>query len=176
MSSPLVAHLVGPHAVEALDVLGPTLELLIVPDDDRAACLMRGTIPPGGAVPLHSHPEPETFIALAGEVEGLAHPHGWVRIGPGAVFHVPGGARHAFRNRSGEPAVSLVVTTARLAHFFREVGVPAGGASAAPSPETLERFARTAARYGHWLGTPRENAEVGLSLPPTAPGRPPRSS
>ena len=49
--------------------------------------------------------------------------------------------------------------------FFREVGAPAGTGATPPSPETVERFMRTAERYGHWLATPEENAEVGLTLP-----------
>jgi uncharacterized RmlC-like cupin family protein len=34
-----------------------------------------------------------------------------VTIGPGDIFHVPGNAKHAFRNRSSEPAVAIIVTT-----------------------------------------------------------------
>jgi HD-GYP domain-containing protein (c-di-GMP phosphodiesterase class II) len=85
--------------------------------------------PPGVVVPLHSHPNPETFIPVSGEAEGLVHSADvvrWVPIGPGDVFHVPAGARHAFRNRSREPAVATVVSTARIGRFFREVGTPVG--------------------------------------------------
>jgi quercetin dioxygenase-like cupin family protein len=39
--------------------------------DDRSPCLIRGTIPRGGFVPLHSHAEPETVLAISGRVEGL---------------------------------------------------------------------------------------------------------
>ncbi len=132
--------------VEAIDVLGPTIEVL-VPGDRDEPCVLRGTVPPGGLAPLHSHPDPETFVALSGELEGFAD-GGWVRIAPGDVFHVPPNARHAFRNRSAEPAVAAVITTARLRRFFREIGAPIG---TPPSPERLERFARIAQRYGHWL-------------------------
>lgn len=47
---------------------------------------MRGTIPPGVVVPMHSHPDPETFLPLSGELEGLVvSPEGfaWGRDRPG---------------------------------------------------------------------------------------------
>jgi hypothetical protein len=46
---------------------------------------VRGTIPPGVLVPLHSHTDPETFLPISGELEGLVvSPEGfaWVAIGP----------------------------------------------------------------------------------------------
>ncbi len=145
--------------VEPIDVLGPTIELL-VPGEHDEPCVMRGTVPPGALAPLHSHPDPETFVALSGELEGFAN-GGWVRIGPGDVFHIPADAHHAFRNRSEQPAVAVVITTARLGRFFTEIGAPAG---TPPSPERLERFAQVAQRYEHWLATPAENAAIGIEL------------
>jgi mannose-6-phosphate isomerase-like protein (cupin superfamily) len=157
------AILIDARSVETLDLLGPTLQILTPPSEDAAApCLLRGTIPAGGSVPLHSHPEPESFLAVSGEVEGLLQSNGgftWVPIRPGDVFHVPGGAKHAWRNRSGEPAVSVVVTEESLAAFFREVGTPVG---TPPAPDAAQRFAEASLRRGHWLGTPEQNAEVGL--------------
>ncbi|HYH90061.1 MAG TPA: cupin domain-containing protein [Solirubrobacteraceae bacterium] len=155
------AQLVDPSAVETLDVLGPTIQFLTAPDDDSAPCVMRGTIPAGIDVPLHSHADPETFLMLEGEVEGLvasAEGFAWVPVAPSDIFHVPGGAKHAFRNRSGTAAVMNIVSTGRIGRFFREVA----------SPPTVEHFAETAARYGHWLASPAENAEVGLTVPPSA--------
>jgi hypothetical protein len=42
--------IVDPRSTETLDLLGPTI---------------------GVTIPLHSHPEPETFLATAGGVDGL---------------------------------------------------------------------------------------------------------
>jgi hypothetical protein len=47
----------------------------------------------------------------------------------------------------------LVVSTAKLGRFFREV-----------AGEPLPRFLAIAARYGYWNATPEENAAVGLRL------------
>jgi hypothetical protein len=113
-------------------------------------------------VPLHSHPEPESFIAVPGEAEGLLHSDGaigWIAIRPGEILHLPSGVKHAWRNRSQEPAVSLAVTEESLAAFCREVGTPAG---TPPAPDSAERFVEASLRRGHWLGTPEENAAVGL--------------
>lgn len=86
---------------------------------------------------------------------------------PGESAHVPGGAKHAFRNTRTEPVVQLVTTTTNLGRFFREIGTPVDprATEAPPAPADLERFARLAAKYGHWLGSPEENARIGLSLP-----------
>jgi quercetin dioxygenase-like cupin family protein len=168
-----VAQLVDASAVESINVLGPTVRFLTSPDEgENAPLLIHGTIPPGGIVPLHSHADPETFLAISGHVEGLAmispDDFTWVPVGPGDVFHVTGGAKHAWRNRSPEPAVSIIVTTARIGRFFREVGTPADPASgthAGPPPdEAIQRFLETAERYGYWNATPQENADVGLHL------------
>jgi quercetin dioxygenase-like cupin family protein len=158
-------------ASEALDLLGPTLELLIPPGaGDDAPSLMRGTIPPGVSVPLHSHGDPETFVAVSGEVDGLvesADGFTWQPIRPGDVFIVPSGAKHGFRNRGDAPAVSIAMSTSKLARFFLEVGEPVvpGTPPSPPTPERLERFLAVAERYGYWNATPEENAQVGIVVP-----------
>jgi quercetin dioxygenase-like cupin family protein len=126
---------------------------------------MRGTIPPGGAVPLHSHRDPETFHVLSGQAEVLEHSDdgfAWLPIGASDLVHIPGGAKHAFRTSGSEPAVMLITSTERLAAFFREIAAP--GESRPPSPEALQRFLTVAERYGYWNATPAEDAAVGLTL------------
>jgi mannose-6-phosphate isomerase-like protein (cupin superfamily) len=159
------AHLVDLNAARILDVLGPTIQFLTAIADD-APCIMRGTIPPGATAPLHSHPDPETFVALSGGLEGFTTAGRWVRIEPGQTFHVPGGAKHAFRNHGVEPCVAVVVTTARLGRFFQEIGRPLGAGP--PSAEAIQRFMEIALRYGHWNASPEQNAAIGISLPAAA--------
>jgi hypothetical protein len=154
--------------IDVIDVLGPTLEILAPSDlEDDAPCAIRGTIPAGGVVPLHSHRDPETFLALAGEVEALvlqgAAPT-WIPVAPGDVFHVPGDVKHAWRNRSESPSVSVIITTGRMARFFREAGRPAGSDGASSPDERLGEFLATAERYGYWNATPEQNAEVGIAV------------
>ena len=158
--------LIDPDAVETINVLGPTIQFITPPDGGGdAPCVMRGTIPAGVVVPLHSHPDPETFFMLSGRVEALEYsPDGfaWLPIGPRDLFHVPGGVKHAWRNGGRDPAVMLITSTARLGAFFREVATPNG--SWPPSVDALRDFLATAERYGYWNATPAENAEVGLTL------------
>lgn len=170
-----VAGLIDPRTVERLYVMGPEIQMIALPEADEAApCVMRGVIPPGVVVPLHSHPEPETFFHVAGELDGLAETangYEWTTIREGDLFHVPGGARHAFRNRSAAAAVSIVVTMPSMGWFFREIGEPVGAGAhpgGAPSPDAVRRFLEASARRGYWNAGPDENARVGLSPPPLA--------
>jgi len=170
--SPQAAHLIDTREAAALDVLGASVQLLDPPTDERHdPRVMRGVIPPHAVVPLHSHSDPETFVGVSGQLEGLSATDDgfrWIPIGPGDVFHVPGNARHAFRNPSDEPAVSIVIITGQLSDFFEETGkpLPAGATTTwPPAPEEVEGFLEIAARYGYWNASPEENAAAGLQLP-----------
>jgi quercetin dioxygenase-like cupin family protein len=153
----------------ALDVMGPAIQFITSPRAGEP-CVMRGVIPPGAVIPVHSHPDPETFIQLSGEIEALVASNEsfeWVKLEAGSVFHVPGNVRHAFRNRAAEPSVGIIATTARLGEFFAEIGraVLPGAPAAPPSEETVRHFLDTARRYGHWTGTAEDNAAVSILLP-----------
>lgn len=184
MSNPAIektaAHIVDLRDAEIIDVLGPTIQVLtpVQAGDpemgEDSPCVMRGTIPPGVPVPLHAHRDPETFLMISGEVEGFSESDDgseWVRIRPGDIFHVPSEARHAFRNKTRVPAVMTIVSTVKIARFFREVGKTVSIPDAArppgpPSPEIIRHFLEVADRYGYWNASPEENARIGISLPP----------
>ena len=149
-----------------LDVFGPTLEFVSGPDDPAADFwVMRGVVPPGVVVPLHSHDDAEDFFILAGTQQVLTMGDQglqWTDVNAGDYVHIPAGVPHAHRNVSDEPAVELVVTTARLGRFFQEVGRP--GTGQPPTPAELAEFVSVATRYGYDLGTPEQNAAVGIAL------------
>lgn len=73
----------------------------------------------------------------------------------------PGPLRRSFRW-----VEMLIVTTAKMARFFREVGLPvqATAAGEPASAAALQRFQEASERYGCWNATPEENAEVGIEL------------
>lgn len=156
---------------QKFDVFGPTIEFILHPEESSGArCVMQGEIAPGAIIPLHSHDDFEIFIVMSGRVEALREKAGqldWTALGEGDVLQMPPGAKHAFRNVSGQPAVLLIIATARIGRFVLEVGreiAPDAPAPLAPSPERIQHFLKTSARYGCWLGTPEENAAVGLRL------------
>ena len=173
-SSDRAAYLLGRDRPVVLDVLGPTIEILTeAVDDPSAPTLLRGTIPPGGVVPVHAHEDPETFLVLSGDVEGLVYPADsdprWVPVRAGQVFHVPPGARHALRNTGDEPNVALVISTPQMAEFFTAIGEPIDAPDAPrqpPDPGRLLHMQQESAARGYWNATPEQNSGVGIDLPP----------
>ena len=157
---------INPTTGVHLDVFGPTLEFLTSPQEaHNDFCVMRGVIPPGVIVPLHSHPDTEDFFIISGEVQALKQVqtgYEWIAGKAGDYIHVPSSARHAWHNVSSEPVVALLITTTRLGRFFQETGRPVTGAPRQVTPEDLAHFAAVAARYGYWNATPEENAAAGI--------------
>ncbi len=144
-----------------LEVFGPTVEFLTSQENFS---VLKGTVPPGTFVPLHTHPDVEDFTVLSGELECLrqdATGHEWIVAKVGDYIHVPGGARHAWRNVSNKPAIALLFTTQKMEHFFREVGRPIGLLQP-PTPDELARFAAISDKYGYWNASPEENEQVGI--------------
>ncbi len=159
---------------QALDVLGPAVEFLTRPDAQGSFCVMRGVLPPGMTVPLHSHDDAEDFLVLTGTHQVLMHgAHGleWADAHAGDYVHIPAGTPHAHRNVSPDPAIDLIITTARLGQFFAEAGRPVTDPQQPPTPGDVAQFTALAARYGHTLGAPEENAAVGIQMPKFAAGQ-----
>jgi quercetin dioxygenase-like cupin family protein len=92
---------------------GTLFEFLVSPDETGSEmCLIRGTIPPGVAVPLHSHSDVELFHVLEGSLEAFQFGngnHGWESFGPGEIVSISGNTKHALRNSSTVPATVVVV-------------------------------------------------------------------
>ena len=149
-----------------LEVFGPTVEFLTSPQEPgNDICVMRGVIPPGVVVPLHSHADVEDFFILSGQAQALKQvPEGyeWLDGKAGDLIHIPGGVPHAWRNISTEPLVALFITTPKMGRFFQEVGKPATGTPQPVTPEDLVRFLAVSTKYGYWNATPEENAAVGI--------------
>jgi len=152
---------------DVLDVLGPTVEFLTDPlERGLQYCVIKGTIPPGVPVPLHSHRDPETFYVVSGSVQTRVGDRDWQTVTSGQCLHIPGQVKHAHRNVTDQPVVEIVVTTPSLGRFFSEVGRHAAqGTAVPPSPRDLARFAEIADKYGHWLASPAENEAIGIHLP-----------
>jgi quercetin dioxygenase-like cupin family protein len=158
----------NPSTGPLIELFGPTLEFLTLPEDaHNDFCVLKGTIPPGISVPLHSHPDTEDFLVISGSVESLrldTRGYAWIAAKAGDYIHVPAGSRHAWRNLSSKPVVCLIITTKRLGQFFQETGRPVTGAPQGVRAEDLARFAVVSAKYGYWNATAKENAAVGIQL------------
>jgi len=119
-------------------------------------------------VPLHSHEEPEIFYVLEGRLEVYQEDgaqRGWSTTGVGKIIAVPGNVKHALRNTSSSPATTVMITLDQLYGFFREVAKPASSQQPAPpSPEEMQPLFAAAAKYSYWMGSPEENAAIGIQL------------
>src|SRR3974377_171066 len=95
---------------------GARLDLLS-PSREDVYCVMKGAIPPGVSVPIHSHADAESFYVLLGEEQGLGESEAGLQCqtrGPGHFPNIPGGPKHAWRIVSGEPMAALITCTAKL--------------------------------------------------------------
>jgi quercetin dioxygenase-like cupin family protein len=149
---------------------GTLFEILTSPKEiGDEVCLIRVTLPPGGFAPLHSHEDFELFYIVEGSMEIFQSKEGeggWVTAGVGAAVAIPGNVKHALRNSSSVSVTIALVTTSKLCAFFGEVSKPFDAKRPAVPPAAEERkaFFETVARYGYWMGSPAENAAIGIML------------
>ena len=151
-----------------LDLLDGAKMEPLSPSIEDAYCVMKGTIPSGVSVPLHSHADAESFYVLSGEAQALVETEvglQWQTLRPGDFIHIPGGTKHAWRNVSGEPMAALITCTAKLGRALREMGqLTSEGGKRIPTPADVQRLIEISERYGYWLGSREENAAVGIEL------------
>jgi len=129
-------------------------------DGDGDYCVMLCTLPHGVVVPMHSHPDRETFYVVSGTLDAFRGDH-WEVLGAGDVLDAQDGIKHAWRNSSGIAASMLCVTTMRLGRFIRDIAVDGD----ANDPQVAaQRFQRLVEDHGYWLASPEENAAIGLDV------------
>jgi len=149
-----------------VDVFGPTIEFLVAPSSAEF-CTLKGTIPAGVSIPMHSHADVEDFVVVKGQVTGLQvgpSGHKWIIGNVGDLLHVPSGVPHAWRNDTQEPVELLIFTTPKLGRFFKEIGRPVTTPPTPARPEELGHFMAVSDQYGYWNATPEENAAIGIDL------------
>ncbi|HEY8511191.1 MAG TPA: cupin domain-containing protein [Cyclobacteriaceae bacterium] len=161
------SRIISKGQAKVYDALGPSVGFLVSPTEVNAPyCIMEGRIPAGFSVPLHHHPDDESFYIISGKVKVWREDAGWSTLEKGDFVHVPAGMKHAWKNDAKEPNVGVIVTTPRLGSFFLEAGRPIepGREQSPPTPEDFKRFTEVAARYNHWVGSPGENASIGIAI------------
>jgi quercetin dioxygenase-like cupin family protein len=100
-------------------VAGVLLQFLSTPEQiNDQISVMRGTIPSGVVIPLHSHADPEIFYVLNGSLEVFqaeGPSAGWQTVNAGEVVSIPGNVRHALRNTSPSQ-----LTSKETSHYERK--------------------------------------------------------
>jgi quercetin dioxygenase-like cupin family protein len=129
-----------------------------VSNNEGDYCVIRCSLPAGAVVPMHSHADRETFYVLSGNLDALNGDR-WRELGPGDVFDVRDGAKHAWRNSSQLAARMICVTTTKLTRFLQ--GISTSASTSSPE-EQAQRFLELVRANGYWLASPEENAAVGL--------------
>jgi hypothetical protein len=165
--SECAGRLVDPRNVETLEVLGVQF---LTPPRDGDPCVMRGTVPLGITVPLHSQPDPETFIQVPGEIEGLSQ-------SPEGLSGYPSGRTIFSMCRAGRSTPFEICRPRRQScprqHLKDRPVLPGSrradrwgkpGIRILPSADAIQYFLKTSAAYGYWNATPEENACVGHSV------------
>jgi quercetin dioxygenase-like cupin family protein len=154
----------------SLEVLGASMQFLVGPrPGDESPCILKGTIPSGVTIPMHSHDVVEIFFVLYGNIEVLIEESGnmhWVEASAGNLIEIPSNIKHAVRNRSEHPVITLLFTTSKHGRYFQEIGrsVASGESVGSPAANEIQHFLKTAKRYGYWFATPEENTAVGIKL------------
>ena len=150
-------------------VLGVLLQFLCAPEQSHdQITVMRGTVPSGVVIPLHSHADPEIFYVLNGSIE-VFRAEGpsacWQTVNAAEVVSVAGDVRHALRNTSPSPTTLITVSKQGLYGFFRELAQPfdPNRRPAPPTPEEMQQLFSVAEKYEYWLASPDENAAIGIS-------------
>jgi quercetin dioxygenase-like cupin family protein len=151
-------------------VLGTLLQFVSTPDQNGGSLsVMRGGIPPRAVIPLHSHADAEIFFVTEGTMEvfqddGISS--GWQTVDTSEVVTIAGGVKHAIRNSGSTLVMTVLVSEGQLYRFFRELAEPLdpGTARPVPKPEVMRKLFEVAARYQYWIGSPSENAAIGINL------------
>jgi quercetin dioxygenase-like cupin family protein len=142
---------------------GPKFELL-ASAEESAYWVMKGALPAQVSVPLHSHGDEESFYLISGEAQFLAPTTcglQWKSLRRGDFVHIPSDVKHAWRNLSTNPVEVLVVTTPKLGRYLWEIGQ---FVSIAGTDGLLNKLMSLSDSYGYWMGSPQENADVGIAL------------
>jgi quercetin dioxygenase-like cupin family protein len=151
-------------------VVGTLLQFVSTPEQNRAnLSVMRGGIPARAIVPLHSHASPEIFYIMEGKLDVFqdeGESSGWKTATVGDVVTVAGGVKHALRNPDPTLVMTILISDEQLYRFFSELAEPFDPANGAPppSPAVMQRLFEVAARYNYWIGTPADNAAIGMHI------------
>jgi quercetin dioxygenase-like cupin family protein len=152
---------------QVYEVFGVLLQFLATPEDvGDSICLIRGTIPAGIVIPLHSHLDPEIIYILSGSLEVFRAEDGWTMYGAGDVVTIQANVKHAIRNSCSSPARTLTATKLELYEFLRQLAKPFDPIhyEDAPTPQAMQALVAASTKHQYWRASMEENAAIGLTL------------
>jgi quercetin dioxygenase-like cupin family protein len=156
--------------LQTYNVVGVKIQFLSTPEQVRdQISVMRGIVPPGVVIPLHSHPDPEILYILEGSIEVFqaeGPDAGWSTVSAGQTVSIPGKTKHALRNVSALPVITVLITKTGIYQFFQELAQPfdPNQLPAPPTPGEMQKLFTAAKKYEYWMASPEENAAIGLFL------------
>jgi hypothetical protein len=90
----------------------------------------------------------------------------WQTVNTGEVVTIAGGVKHALRNPGSALVTTVLMSEGQLYNFFLELAEPLDpdAPPPVPKPEVIQRLFEVAARYQYWIGSPADNAAIGINL------------
>ncbi|WP_181376004.1 cupin domain-containing protein [Ochrobactrum soli] len=144
------------------DVVGPKVRLLSTSQQSPSEfSVLEARLAPGVFVPLHSHQDREAFYVVSGKAEAYVD-GSWHELCAGELFDIASDKMHAWRNSSTQDALLVLITTEKMRSFFESIARPL--VAGMPSAADMATLMEASQKYGYRLGSPAENASIGLTL------------
>jgi quercetin dioxygenase-like cupin family protein len=143
------------------DIMGPMILSDANPSEEKDFSVIRSLMPSGTLVPVHSHADREVCVVVEG-VLSVWLDGAWHEVHPGDCIGIPPDARHSLFNGCGREIAMMLITTPLMRRFFDAVSVPAAEVSGPPDAERIGKFVTLALQHGFWLGSPEDQARIGM--------------
>lgn len=144
------------------DVVGPKVKFLSASQQSTSNfSVIEARLAPGVFVPLHSHEDREAFYVVSGQAEAFVDGE-WHELGAGELIDIASNEMHAWRNSSTDDAHLVLITTEKMRMFFETIARPLEAGK--PSTADMAALVEASQKYGYRLGSPEENASIGLKL------------
>jgi quercetin dioxygenase-like cupin family protein len=143
------------------DVLGPLVAFGTPSAHESDFSVLQALLPAGTSVPLHSHADREFIVVVEGSLSIWVGGF-WRNVQAGGSVDIRPDERHSLLNNSGSEVAVILVTTPVMRKFMESVGIPAVNSKGPPTSARIEQFVEQARAHGYWLGSPEEQAALGL--------------
>ena len=132
-----------------LRVVGDVMRVLATGDQTGGAFeIFEMEGPEGSGPPPHIHPWSEAYFVIEGEADVyLDGAHSQAKAG--SFYHIPAGAKHAYRITSKSARFVVITSPAGASHFFSELDAETAG-----SCEDMGKVMAVALKHGFTVPSP----------------------